>query len=125
MISQWMILLLSHHNNTWPSYSGHLLAFFLEKHPATQKPSFFSPFLKSSQDSSPVTRYFRNGACTFRCNKPVKMRLCFYWRVRGEPIKPISTPLRNFETTNDRGLVDIEVVGYNSCCQAFVLFHGR
>ena len=42
--------------------------------PGETQTFFLLKFLKRSHDSSPVTRFFRNGPCSFRSNKSVKIR---------------------------------------------------
>ncbi|GFY75686.1 hypothetical protein TNIN_281811 [Trichonephila inaurata madagascariensis] len=77
---------------------------------------------------SPVTRFFKNGACSFRCSSSVKIRtrsaLLSSESSWGNPSSDFPHFSKLFEATNDHGLFDIEVFSQHSYCQALVLFHG-
>ena len=83
---------------------------------------FLLMFLKRSHASSPVTRFFRNGVCSFLCIKSAKIQTGFV--VVGEfvddPSSQFTYFFEIFKTTNDGLMVHIVISGQHSGCQAFV-----
>lgn len=61
--------------------------------------TFLLTFLKRSHDLSPMTRYFRNGDCSFCCSKSLKFGhvwLYYCQRPCEGPIQTISIPFNRF-----------------------------
>ena len=96
-------------HTTLPSYSGPF-GNPLGETPVETQIFFLLTFLNRSHDSSPVTRFFRNGVCTFPCSKSGKIQtrsaLCSR-RVRGDPSSQIPYFSELFETANDGRMIHI------------------
>ena len=109
-------------HTTLPSYSGRLSVILKVKHLAKRKHSFFWRFWREVT-IQPVSRFFRNGVCSFLCSKSMKIRTrsaLFLSESCGRHIQPISIL---FEKSKAGRMVYIELLGQHSGCQAFILFH--